>query len=269
MCRTVTDALRVLQATAGVDAEDPLTYYGESYVKEDYLRFLKADGLSGKRIGVLRVLSEDMDPGIRLVYEQAIRDLRRLGADVVDSLEIPGFDDLRTNQWCADFRKDIETYLTQRVQIDSVQTIEDILRIGTHSDFTRQRLEYQRSHIDRPDGEVPCGTPFDDPLRIAFREAIEKVMDDQVIDAIVYPTWTYPPAHIDRFREEYRGDNSQVIAPHTGQPAITVPMGFNADGLPAGIQFLGRLFDESTLIEIAYGYEQGTRHRNQHGAAYQ
>ena len=111
MCRTVTDAVRVLQATAGVDAEDPLTYYGESYVKEDYLRFLKADGLSGKRIGVLRVLSEDMDPGIRLVYEQAIRDLRRLGADVVDSLEIPGFDDLRTNQWCADFRKDIETYL--------------------------------------------------------------------------------------------------------------------------------------------------------------
>ncbi|MCB0602058.1 MAG: amidase [Saprospiraceae bacterium] len=261
MCRTVTDAARVIQATAGPDPGDALTYFGEGYVKPDYLSYLRKDGLQGKRIGVLRILTQDMDPGIRPLFEQAINDLRRLGAEVLDSVEVPDFATLRQNQWCAEFRTDIETYLADRARIDSVQTIEDILRIGTKSDYTRRRLEYQRSHLDRPEGDIPCGTPFDDPLRLAFRKAIEQVMDDQLIDALIYPTWNYPPAHIDRFEEEYRGDNSQVIAPATGQPAFTVPMGFNPEGLPAGIQFLGRLFDEPTLIEIAFGYEQGTHHR--------
>ena len=261
MCRTVTDAVRVIQATAGSDPGDPLTYFGEGYVKAAYLSYLRKDGLQGKRIGVLRFMTQAIDPGIEELFEQAIRDLRASGAEVLDSIDIPDFEILRQNQWCAEFRPDVEVYLAERVRIDSVQTIEDILRIGTKSDYTRRRLEYQRSHLDRPEGDIPCGSPFDDPLRLAFRKAIEQVMDDQLIDALIYPTWNYPPAHINRFEEEYRGDNSQVIAPHTGQPAITVPMGFNPDGLPAGIQFLGRLFDEPTLIEIAYGYEQGTKHR--------
>jgi hypothetical protein len=51
-----------------------------------------------------------------------------------------------------------------------------------------------------------------------------------------------------------------MIAPHTGSPAITVPMGF-AGGLPAGLQFLARPFDEPGLLRAAHAYEQATRHR--------
>ena len=86
-------------------------------------------------------------------------------------------------------------------------------------------------------------------------------MDSLALDALVYPTWNNKPARIDRFSEEYKGDNSQLISPHTGQPAFTVPMGFTSENLPAGLQFLGRMFDEPTLIKLAYGYEQGTGHR--------
>ncbi len=63
--------------------------------------------------------------------------------------------------------------------------------------------------------------------------------------------------------KEYKGDNSQVIAPHTGQPAFTVPMGFTSGNLPAGLQFLGRMYSEPTLIKLTYSYEQGTKHRKQ------
>ena len=57
------------------------------------------------------------------------------------------------------------------------------------------------------------------------------------------------------------GDNSQIIAPHTGQLAFTVPMGYSKENLPAGLQFLGRMYAEPTLIKLAYAYEQGTKHR--------
>ena len=52
-----------------------------------------------------------------------------------------------------------------------------------------------------------------------------------------------------------------LIAPHTGQPAITVPMGFTQAGLPLGLQLLARPFDEHNLFQYAYAYEQATRHR--------
>ena len=62
-------------------------------------------------------------------------------------------------------------------------------------------------------------------------------------------------------REEYKGDNSQLVAPATGMPAVTVPMGYSYEYLPAGLQILARPYDEGTLFRFAYAYEQGTHHR--------
>ncbi|MGB5459711.1 MAG: amidase family protein, partial [Eudoraea sp.] len=87
------------------------------------------------------------------------------------------------------------------------------------------------------------------------------VMDSLQLDAIVYPSWNKKPARIDFFEKEYKGDNNQIIAPHTGQPAFTVPMGFSEDNLPVGLQFLGKMYNEPILIKLAYSYEQGTKHR--------
>ena len=86
-------------------------------------------------------------------------------------------------------------------------------------------------------------------------------MDDSGVEAVLYPSWTNPPAHIDRAQAEHRGDNSQLVAPATGMPAITVPMGFTYDDLPAGLQILGRPYAEGVLFRLAYAYEQGTGHR--------
>ena len=62
-------------------------------------------------------------------------------------------------------------------------------------------------------------------------------------------------------RAEYLGDNSQLIAPATGMPALTVPMGFTYGTPPAGLQILARPYDELLLFRLAYAYEQGTHHR--------
>jgi Asp-tRNA(Asn)/Glu-tRNA(Gln) amidotransferase A subunit family amidase len=56
------------------------------------------------------------------------------------------------------------------------------------------------------------------------------------------------------------GSNCQLSA-NSGLPAIAVPGGFTADGLPVGLELLGRAWSEPQLIKFAYAYEQSTRHR--------
>ena len=210
------------------------------------------------RIGVLRELSDfEIEPEIKSLFEKAIADLDSLGAEIIDPFVVPNFAELRRNQWCPMFRTDLEDFLATYVKRDTLQTLEDVIRIGTNSDFSRVRLESSAN----AEIQNPCLNAYEDPNRIAFREAIEAAMDSLNLDAIIYPSWNKKPARINHYMEDYGGDNNQIIAPHTGQPAFTVPMGFGYEGLPAGIQFLGRMYSEPTLIKIAYGYEQGTLHR--------
>jgi Asp-tRNA(Asn)/Glu-tRNA(Gln) amidotransferase A subunit family amidase len=108
--------------------------------------------------------------------------------------------------------------------------------------------------------EPPCQDLYHEPRNIKFREAVEKAMDGQRLDAIIYPTWSNPPRKVGDM-ESPAGDNSQIIPPHTGFPGFNVPMGFTYKNLPAGLQIVGKLFAEPTLIRIAYAYEQATKHR--------
>lgn len=263
MCRTVEDATRVLEVIAAIDPRDEVTLNAKGKTPENYQQFLQKDGLEGARIGVLRELSEaDPDPEVKALFEQALKDMQTSGAIIIDTIAIPDFANLRKNQWCADFRKDIESYLKTYVKRDTMQTLEDIIRVGSKSDFAKVRLAYFKDHVGRSNqSEIACLDPYTDEKRIAFREAIERRMDELNLDAIVYPTWNNKPAKIIAFQEAYKGDNNQIIAPHTGQPAFTVPMGFTTGNLPAGIQFLGRMYDEPTLIRLSYAYEQNTFHR--------
>ncbi|MFC1482118.1 amidase [Candidatus Neomarinimicrobiota bacterium] len=263
LCRTVEDATRVLEIIAGYDPEDVLTEYSAGKIPDSYQQYLQEDGLVGARIGVLRELSEDNpDDDVKALFEAAIHDMARLGAGIVDPVEIPGFSELRENQWCDDFRQDVEAYLDTYVKRDTMKTLEDIIRVGTTSGYAEETLQYFGEHSGREEHpEIECLDPYTDVRRIAFRVAIETVMDELNLDAVVYPTWNNIPAELDSFMVEYKGDNNQIIAPHTGQPAFTVPMGYSAGNLPAGVQFLGRMFAEPTLIRLAYSYEQGTKHR--------
>lgn len=261
MCRTVEDAVRLLQVTAGYDPHDPITKNSQGKIPKNYTQFLKKDGLKGTRIGIMRQLSDNnIHPEIRQLFDQAIADLSRAGAQVVD-VTIPNLDSLRANQGCATFREDIESYLQTFVKRDTLKTLEDIIRVGGYSDIVRDRLTYQQSHHGRArNPEIPCGDAYTDPLRVAYRKAVEAEMNRQHVDALIYPTWNYPPALVGDAKG-YKGDNSQIVAPATGLPAFTIPMGYTTGNLPAGLQFLGRLFDEPTLIRLTYAYEQATHHR--------
>ena len=263
MARSVADATRLLEVMAtGPDSADPLTRYGAGKRPgKGYQAFLDPNGLHGARIGVLRTLSErHPDPQVKALFEQALVDLRRAGATVVD-VEIPDFTRVSANQWCSVFKHDINQYLAALGPRSPVKNIDQVLTSGQYSAYIKENLQDELAHGLSPRAtEAGCGEAYTDPRRIAFRQAVTAVMDQYKVGALVYPTWNNPPAKIGDFKG-YKGDNSQLIAPHTGQPAFTVPMGFTYDQLPAGLQFLGRSFDEPTLIKYAYAYEQATHHR--------
>lgn len=274
MCRNVEDATKVLEIMVGYDPNDPITRYSEGKTPKNYSQFLLKNGLKGARIGVLRELCENppgssglagsaamADPEVKALFEKAISDMKAMGAVIIDPLTIPDFSTLRKDLWCSDFRGDVESYLAKYVKNDTIKTLEDIVRIGSKSKSAEARVKANLT-VRNPD----CQDAYTAPRRIAFRKAIDDKMDELKLDAVIYPTWNNKPAKINTYNEElkrveYYGDNSQIIAPHTGQPAFTVPMGFMTGRLPAGLQFLGRMYAEPTLIKLAYAYEQGTKHR--------
>jgi len=96
--------------------------------------------------------------------------------------------------------------------------------------------------------------------REQLRSAVRALIAEHNLDALAYPTWSNPPRLIGDLNSPH-GDNSQHVSPHTGFPAITVPMGYVRDGLPVGLQLVGDAYTEGKLISLAYAYEQATHHR--------
>ena len=256
MCRTVEDAARVLDAIAGYDPADPVTKLSEGKTPDSYVEHLDADGLEGKRIGVFRHYTDQptTDPEALKAFEDAIDDLDSGGAEIIDPFEIPDFDGLTEDIWCRTFRRDLESYLATLLD-PPYRTLKSVVDSGLYSDYIAERL---REMLEAP--EPSCGDLYTEPRNIRLRDAVVGAMDEAGIDAMVYPTWSNPPRLIGDM-ESPHGDNSQKIPPHTGLPGFTVPMGFTHGGLPAGLQVVGRLFNEPTLFSVSYAYEQATRHR--------
>ncbi len=263
MARTVADAVAVFQVVAGEDAADPVTARAAGRRAADYNSFVVAGGLRGKRIGVLRQAYEraSTDSEVVAVFTRAVDVLRAQGATIVDPagvdslaavLRVPG-------PGCNPFKFDLERYFAARGENAPVKTIREILRSGNYHPSVQLRLQVADTVSLAPEDNPGCTAR--EAMRDRFRTAVTRTMDSLSLDALVYPTWSNPPRLIGDLNTPH-GDNSQLFAPTSGFPAITVPMGYTrGNQLPAGITFLGRAWDEGRLITLAYGYEQATKHR--------
>ena len=267
MGRTVEDVARVFNVVAGQDPADPYTEAGRGRQEDDYTTFLESDGLQGARIGVLRALvdTEDADSAVVAVFEQSLAELAGLGAEIVDPFDFDVQAQLdRENMFCSRFRYDMHVYLNSLGDAAPFTDVLHVLETGEYSDYVEnslRRAEDSPLDVHPADRDLPCPDYLENEGRQAYLADLVAAMDAAEVDALVYPSWLSPPAHIDRGREEYSGDNSQRVAPATGMPAITVPMGFTEGTHPAGLQILARPYAEGLLFRYAYAYEQGTRHR--------
>jgi Asp-tRNA(Asn)/Glu-tRNA(Gln) amidotransferase A subunit family amidase len=264
MTRTVEDNARLLDAIAGPDPADAMTALAPARTGS-YVAALDRAGLRGARLGVVRALvPEDIDPAIAALFAHAIADLRAAGAVIVDSFAIDSFAaDLDALDICETFRFDTHAYFLSLGAKAPVSDVATVLASGRYAPYIKDIFtERASAPFDVPPERrmPPCWRYPENPTRAAFLVDVLFAMNNAQVDAIIYPTWTKPPPLIARAAADYAGDNSQLIAPPTGMPAITVPMGMQ-DGVPVGLQLLARPFAEATLYKLAYAYEQATHHR--------
>jgi len=232
---------------------------------ENHLNTLDKNGLKGKRIAIVQELSTDMDEDIAELFEVAVNDLRSAGAIVINPINIKDINTHINSRWgCKSFRKDVHEYLTGPGMSAKITDPYEAYEAGVYSDYTKGAWGYfgggAQDVATKSDGTI-CGDLSKDVMRQNIKKDILEAMERENIDALIYPSWRYPAARLDRAEQDYKGDNSQTLAPPTGLPAITVPMGFASGDLPAGLQILGRANDEAMLYTLAYAYEQTTNHR--------
>jgi len=261
--RTVADTAAVLQVIAGEDPRDAATAAARGHVDANYAASLRRDGLKGARLGVLHQAYDTptLDPEVNDVFRGALAELRNLGAEVLDPVAVEGLDAMRTAQsgGCNQFKYDLNRYLSDLGDKAPMHTLADIIKSRRFHPSIEVRLEAAQAADEVPGQTAGCRSR--DEFRAKLRAAVVTLMDAGNFDALLYPTWSNPPRLIGDLNTP-GGDNSQLFAPSTGFPAITVPMGYTRGGvLPAGLQFFGRAWSEPTLLRLAYAYEQATHHR--------
>jgi Asp-tRNA(Asn)/Glu-tRNA(Gln) amidotransferase A subunit family amidase len=260
MCRTVEDAVRMLEVIAGYDPNDHITEKSKGKIPENYTQYLDKDGLKGARIGVFRLYTDrpTTDPKVLALFEQAINDIKLAGAKIADPFVIPEFGRLTKGIWCDMFRHDLNNYLASLGDDAPIKSLLEVYNKGLFAVPNKMEIFHA---LEAPIQKEPaCKDIYTEPKNVIFQKAVLKAMADQNVDFIIYPTWSNPPRKLTDFKSP-AGDNSQLIPPHTGMPGFSIPMGFTYQNLPAGLQIVGRHFDEPGLIRVAYAYEQSTKHR--------
>lgn len=266
MARTVSDAAILLTTLAGIDPRDPATAASRGRSRPDYTRFLDANGLNGARIGVAREkyfgYSEETDK----VVDEAIAEMRRRGAVIVDPANIPTagkFDDSELEVLLYEFKADLNAYLGSLGPKAPVKALADIIAFNER-EKEREMPWFGQEIMLRAQEKGPLTSKkYRDALarnrRMSRAEGIDSVMTKHRLDAIVAPTGS-PAWPTDLVNGDHFTGASSTPAAVAGYPNINVPAGFVA-GLPVGISFFGRAWSEPRLLAIAYSFEQATKHR--------
>lgn len=265
MARTVQDLAILLDSMTGYDPDDPVTAYGMGRAATSFSKALDPHALRGARLGILREpMGYNSEPGsddfekISEVFDRAVGELRQAGAEIVDPVVIP----------------ELRALLARRARdVDADDVMFEEYFKGTDAPFPTRKAAMASPLFSKV---VNSGqrrwsnrdTPAQHHAAMIARETLMtnmlKAMADHRLDAIVHKAVEHQPTLIKDGTSAPFVD--QKGAPHINTflmfvPSIVVPAGHTRDDLPAGITFLGRPYDDARMIQLAFAYEQATRHR--------
>ncbi|KAF8034832.1 hypothetical protein BT93_C0990 [Corymbia citriodora subsp. variegata] len=222
MCRTVADAVSVLDVIVGFDPYDAnATSEASKYIpRGGYKQFLKAHGLKGKRLGILRYLYYNISgAAFAKAFDSHVNTLRKQGAVLVDHLELANIKEIYTNASgedvaiSAEFKLALNAYLRD-LEVSPVRSLADVIAFNNKHKQVEKMDEYGQDTF----------------LTAQATNGINKA---------VKSAWR----NMNRLSRD------------------GVPAGYDEHGVPFGICFPGLRGSEPILIEIAYGFEQATKIR--------
>ena len=244
LCRTVRDVARMTQAIAGHDPRDPASVRRPT---PDYEAGL-GKGLDGIRIGVTRDWFCDLATDeVRALMEDSLEVLREAGAETVE-VSVPGM------QRLTDFANVIfpceaaaihEPWLSTRPH-DYQAQVRKRFEPGLHLPATRYvkalraRAGALREFTDAVFGRADVLHTPALPFPVPTRAETDVAAGDAMAGTIAGISWCTRPAN------------------YLGVPALVVPCGFTANGLPAAFQLMGPLFAEEMLFRIGHAYQRET-----------
>jgi amidase len=265
MARTVADAAALLGPLTGVDDNDDITSESTGKTFTDYTKFLDAEGLKGKKIGILRDafgINEKVDS----IMEKSISILKSKGAEVIDSIKIDNSNKFGSASFALlqfEFKDGLNKYLAGLGSESPIKSLEELINFNEENRDECMPYFEQEILILSEQRESLASEKYKEVLekviRLARQEGLDVTLSKFDLDAIVAPTGS-PAWPIDLINGDHFSLSSSSPAARSGYPNITVPAG-NVNGLPVGISFFSGPYQEPKLISIAYAFEQASNAR--------
>ncbi len=263
MGRTVEDVAITLGALTGIDSSDSKSLASDGKYKTDYTKFLKKEGLNGKRIGLLKK-SMGFSDKVDTLLINTVAFLTANGAEVVEIEFRKGenYEDASFEVMLYEFKDGLNKYFAGLGSDAPVKSLKELIEFNKSDTVELRYFDQKLLEKAEKKGNIES-VEYKKLLarmtKATREEGIDKVMNINKLDAIMAPTGS-PAWKTDLLLGDHFVGGSSSLAAISGYPAITVPMGF-VDNLPVGVTFFGRAWSEPLLLEIAYSYEQGTKHR--------
>ncbi len=259
MAKTVKEAARVLEYMAGYDPKDKRTSTIPADFNFQFAKNLNELSLQSKRIGLLSSGSEDSE-GSKLLTK-ATEIFRKLGADVIlmsETKEYPGEEEFFVLLF--EFREGINKYL-RKANIN-LQNLNQLIAFNNENRDVAMEHFGQEIFIESAE-TLGQRSKYMRSVELTTRESrnyIDSLLEEYSLDALV--GLTRGPAWLINYNggdeqaiEDQRSWGTGGFAAMSGYPHITIPFDL-VDGLPVGISFISTAWDDKSIIEMAYAFEQ-------------
>ncbi|MBP1906490.1 amidase [Paenibacillus turicensis] len=261
MTKTVKDTVILLSTLIEENEQSPHFSCTQTVKKcfDNYDELLDVEFLKQARIGIARYYYQDLDEARANIVEEAIQVLKKAGATIIDPVSMP----CEKAQWDWDvlryeFKSDLNAYLARLSEDVPVRSLEEV--IAYNEKYAEEALKYGQGTLiwsNETSGTLKEKEYIDSlnkSIELSRKQGIDHALNSYELDALMF-----------------LGDEGSDLAARAGYPIITVPGGYASSGIiapggyttkgPQGITFVGTAYSEPTLIKIAYGFEQATKHR--------
>jgi Asp-tRNA(Asn)/Glu-tRNA(Gln) amidotransferase A subunit family amidase len=254
LARSVTDLALMLDATIGEDSADAVTAAVRGRFTSSFRQALAANALAGARIGVLKAYfgTGPDEEEVAAIVRKALDQMKDRGAELVD-IQVPGLEELvgQSSLINLEFKSDLQAYLSQFPHAP-VTSLQQILDRGAFHAALENTFKLRNAAVADPEEIRKV-----ERRRELVAQLMQAAFADHRVEAIAYPTLRRRPVVVE---EPQRGSNCQLSAT-TGFPAMAMPAGFTADGVPVGFELLGPAWSDQRLVAMAFAYEQAAKPR--------